>query len=124
MSRSLRTIFLIYAILTFLLGALLFIIPGRSLGIFEWTPIDPLITRLLGAALLAMAVSAVRGYLARQRERVQITIEANLIFCTLGAVGFLRHLLVTDYYPLYVWIICGFLALWAIIWAWILLRRK
>lgn len=123
MSRSLKIFFLIYAIFTFILGAPLLLAPGRFLGLFFWAPIDPLLTRLLGAAFLAMTVGAVRGYLARQRERVQVTIETNLVFCALGAAGFLRHLLTGSYYPLIIWIIFGLLAIWAILWVLLLLRR-
>lgn len=123
MRRSLKIIFLIYAIFTFILGAPLLLAPGRFLGLFIWNPIDPLITRLLGAALLAMTVGATRGYMIRQRERVGVVIETNLVFCALGAAGFLRHLIRGSYYPPIIWIIFGFLVLWAILWAWVLLRR-
>ena len=55
MSRLLNVVLLVHLVVSVLLGALLLIVPGRLLGAVGWAPIDPLISRILGAALLAMA---------------------------------------------------------------------
>jgi hypothetical protein len=77
-SRGLHITFLIHAVVAVVFGVLLLLIPGRSLTLIGWVPetitipnsdlsapgtflVDAIITRLLGAALLAMAFSSFQG---------------------------------------------------------------
>ena len=123
MSRSLKVIFLIHAIVSAVLGVLFLVIPGRFLGLFGWLPIDPIISRLLGAALLALAWGSFRGWRAAEKAQVAILIELEAVFCVLASLGMLRHLLVASY-PWYVWLLlAGFLA-WAIVWIYALADRR
>jgi hypothetical protein len=122
MSRSLKVLFLVHAIMSTVLGVLLLVIPGRLLGLFGWAPIDPLISRLLGAALLALAWSSFRGWRATERRQVAILIEAEAVFCVLACAGLLRHLLVASY-PWYVWGTVVILAAFAIAWIVALVRK-
>ena len=62
MSRGLRITFLIHAVVAVTTGLLLFLIPGRFLAFIAWAPIDPIASRLLGAAMLALAWSSLRGW--------------------------------------------------------------
>ena len=64
MSQSTKYTFLIHAVVAVIMGIPLLIIPGRFLPLFGWTEaaIDPLLTRILGAALLAFAWSSYRGW--------------------------------------------------------------
>ena len=66
------------------------------------------------------------SFLAPEPDQVQMVVTGNLIFTALGAVGFLRHLASTAYYPPVIWTIFAILTVWAIVWAvtWFLLRRK
>jgi hypothetical protein len=122
MSKLLKATFLIQAIIDSVLGALLFIIPGRFLGWIGWTPVEPLLFRLLGAALLAMAWTCVVGFMAKQRSEVKVLIQMQLIFCGLGAVGFLRHLIGFSY-PVIVWATCLSLVAMAVLWAVALIKK-
>jgi hypothetical protein len=115
MSKLIKAIFLIQAIIDVVLGALLFIIPGRFLGWIGWSPIEPLLFRLLGAALLAMAWTCVFGFQAKERGQVKVLIEMQVIFCGLGAVGFLRHLIGYSF-PLAVYVVFAWLAIMAVLW--------
>ena len=56
MSKGLRTAFLVHAVLTLILGLLLFLIPGRFLLLLGWHPIDAVASRLFGAVLLAQVI--------------------------------------------------------------------
>ncbi len=116
MVKTLKVLFLLYAIFTLVLGLPLFLMPGRFLGLFGWAPVDPLLSRLLGSALLAMAFCSFRGYLVADLDKVEMLVSGNLTFTALGAIGFLRHL-VGFYFPFVVWLLFGLLALWAVIWA-------
>jgi len=122
MSKALKFTFLIHAVVALILGALLLIIPGRFLGWIGWAPVEPIINRVLGAALLALAWSSFRGWLATERAQVAILIEMEVAFTVLGCIGVLRHLLFAPY-PLMVWIVFAILALFAIAWIASLLKK-
>jgi len=122
MSKALKFTFLIHAVVALILGALLLIIPGRFLGWVGWTPVEPIINRVLGAALLALAWSSFRGWLATERAQVAILVEMEAAFTVLGCIGVLRHLLF-ERYPAMVWIVFAILALFAIAWIASLLKK-
>lgn len=122
MSKALKMMFLIYVVLAVLLGALLLAMPGRFLGWVGWAPVDPILSRLLGAALLAFAWGSWRGMQATERSPVTTLIEMHLAFAVLGVLGLLRHLLIASY-PLYVWLVFIVLALFAIGWSAFWLKR-
>ena len=115
MSKSLRYTFLIHVVVSLIFGAALLLAPGRTLGLFGWAPIDPLISRLLGAALLALAWSSYRGWGASSYEQVSVLVEMEVIFTVFGSVGLLRHL-IKAWYPWYVWFVFAVLVVFAIAW--------
>ncbi|MBN1666897.1 MAG: hypothetical protein JW862_07400 [Anaerolineales bacterium] len=115
MSRYHKALFSIHTLLAIIVGAPLLLAPGRTLGLFDWTPIDPLITRLLGAALLALAWSSFMGARARERQQVDTLIVMEIIFTSLGAIGWLRHL-VSGAWPPVIWLTFLVLVLLALAW--------
>jgi hypothetical protein len=123
MSKALRTTFLIHAIVAVLAGALMLLIPGRFLKAVGWAPIDPIISRLLGAALLALAWSSFRGWRAAGWVQVAILVELEAAFTILACVGLLRHLLVSRY-PYFVWLQLALFAVFACAWIVFLLRNR
>ncbi len=123
MSKALKTTFLVHAVVAALVGALLLLIPGRTLQALGWAPIDPLVSRLLGAAFLALAWGSFRGWRASQWAQVAILVELEAVFAVLGCVGLLRHLLFSRY-PLMVWLVFAVLLVFAITWLIFLLRGR
>ena len=123
MSKALKYTFLIHAVVAVLFGVPLLIVPGRFLGWFGWAPIDPIISRVLGAALLALAWSSFRGWRATERAQVAILVEMEAVFTVLGCAGLLRHLL-SARYPAMVWMVFAILGIFAIAWIVSLLRKQ
>jgi hypothetical protein len=123
MSKGLKLTFLIHAIVSVVFGALLLIIPGRFLLAVGWAPIDPIISRLLGAALLALAWSSFRGWRATEWVQVEILVEMEVAYTVLGCVGLLRHLLFARY-PFIVWLNLIVLLLFAVAWIVFLARGQ
>ena len=115
MSKTLKVTFLIHAIVAAVFGLLLLFLPGRFLGALAWAPIDPLLSRLLGAALLALGWSSWRGWNARERAEVAVLVEMEVVYTVLGCVGLLRHLLVARY-PFMVWALFIVLLAFAVAW--------
>ncbi len=122
MSKALKTTFAIHAVIAFIFGAPLLIIPGRTLGLFGWQPIDPHITRLLGAAMLALAWSSFLGYRTSDKDLQSALIQMEFIYCALGAIGLLRHILIA-WYPWYFWAIFILLVIFAIVWLYFLWKK-
>jgi hypothetical protein len=119
MSNVRKATFVVWAILTLVVGAALLLAPGRFLGWFGWAPVEPILSRLLGAALLALSWLALRGYVSADRAPAALVAEVQLAFCALGAVGVLRHLTVPAYWPPMVWglfvVLLVFAGLWLLV---------
>ena len=115
MAKWLRVLFPVHAVIALVLGAPLLLAPGRFLGWVGWAPVDPLLTRLLGAALLALAWSSFRGWRAKEWSQVAILVEAEALFAVLSCAGLLRHLL-RAHYTLLVWGPCALLFVFALAW--------
>ena len=109
-SNGLRTTFLVHLVIGAILGIALFLVPGRALNLLGWVPdwvqlpnsdqsipgqtfVDPVVTRILGAALLALAFSSLRGWLgstpARKWSEVALLVELETILNVLGALAIL-----------------------------------
>jgi len=113
--KARKITFLVHTVVAAVTGAPLLLAPGRFLGWIGWAPVDPILSRLLGAALLALAWSSFRGWRAADEAQTTILLELETAFAVLGCVGLLRHLL-TSRYPAMVWITFVVLAAFAVAW--------
>ncbi|MGD8462614.1 MAG: hypothetical protein PVI09_01985 [Anaerolineae bacterium] len=123
MSKALKTTFLVHALIAAASGAVLLLIPGRFLLWLGWAPIDPIMSRLLGAALLALAWSSFQGWRAREWADVATLVQAEAVFTVLACVGLLRHLLFGRW-PLMVWLLFAVFAAFAVAWIVFLVRHR
>ena len=121
MSQVLKIAFLIRAAVGCLFGILLFLVPGRLFVAVNWSPVDPVTSRVFGAALLALAWGSFRGWRAAERSE-PVILEVEAVFTVLGCIGLLRHLLATTY-PVMVWIVFAIMAIFAVTWIVFLLRQ-
>ena len=139
-NNTLRTIFLVHMVISLVLGAALWLIPGRTLEMLGWvqdmvplpdsdlsvpggTFVDGVITRLLGAALVALGYSSYAGWRASSWERISLVVQLEFILCALGFVGTLAGFyLMERSVPLIGWVIAALLLIFTILWGWMLRR--
>ncbi len=136
-SSFLRSTFLIHLIIGGLLGIFIFSIPGRTLTWLGWVEVsvpfpnsdivvpgtffvDATITRLLGAAILALAFSSFLGWRASTWSQVTLLVQTELVFCLLGALTFILGIIISSNRPMpiigYVFIVI--LLVFSAAWAW------
>jgi len=141
-SKGLRNTFLVHTIVSAVLGLGLYVIPGRILVMLGWVPetyevtvggtsvsapgtllVDPVITRVLGAALLALAFASFLGWRAKQYQEVSILVQLELVFCVLALVAFLVRIVTLGLaLPVIGWVVIIILLGFAVAWA-LALRR-
>ena len=111
-----RLTFAIFALVAVLVGAPLLIAPGRFLALWNWAPVDAILSRILGAALLALAWASILGTQATDRQLTRSLVQIEALFCVLATLGILRHLLGGASYPPVLWVAAAILGLFAIAW--------
>lgn len=140
-SQRLRILFIGHAILGAIFGVPLLLIPGRFLVIVGWRPewvqfppewgippeigqaipgttfVDPFLTRILGAALVGLALSSFLGSRASYWGEVKHLVALEGIFSLLAVVAFLIRLPSQNWsMPTAGWIAMVILALFAAGW--------
>lgn len=121
--QGLKIAFLVHLAISLVFGLLLFIIPGRFLRFTDWQPIDPVTSRLLGAALLAMALGDWLCYQATEWEAVAVLLQFHIGYTVLGAIGLLRHLLFVPT-PTSAWVDLAILVIFAAVWIYFFLTGR
>ncbi len=115
MSKLLKLTLIVHIILAVLFGLPLLGMPGRFLGWFGWSPVDPLISRMFGAALLGMGWLDFRTILAGSRQAAQGVIEAGIVFCGLAVAGMLWNMSGSAW-PWYTWTVLAVFVVLAALW--------
>jgi hypothetical protein len=112
-SSTLRTTFLAHWIFGGVLGAAMFLIPGRLLTLLGWvepwvqlpesdlsipgtTFVDAVIVRSLGAALLGLAFASFLGWRAGKWGTVVLLVQTELVYCVLGFLALVSGLFLID----------------------------
>lgn len=141
LAERLRTLFLIHAVVGFVFGAPLWLVPGRTLTLTGWVPemvalpesdlsvpgetfINPVFVRLVGAALLALALSSLLARRARRWEEVSLLVPLELAFTVLGTAAVAMGIFTIDReVPIIGWIMLVILVVFAVAWAAVWWRR-
>jgi hypothetical protein len=89
---SLRTWFRVHAAIDVLAALPLLLFPARALGLLGWTTIDPVATRLCGAALMGIGVASLtvdRHGLAGYRTLLSLKVvwSAAAVFALFAGIG-------------------------------------
>lgn len=123
MSTALKYTFLVHILVAVLFGLPLLLFPGQFLGLFGWAPVDPLLSRVLGAALLANAWSSFRVLRGSNPTTMAVLLEMEIVFTVLSGIGLLRHLLIASYPPM-VWFVFALFVAFAIAWTTLLFSQS
>jgi hypothetical protein len=122
MSKGLKITFLIHAIVALVFGIMLYLRPGSWALLVNWAPFDGDMTRIYGAALLALAVSSWLGYRAKRWEEVRILVLMEITLTVLSTVGELWGLLFR-YTPDFAWVAVVIWVAFAVAWTYFYLRQ-
>ena len=119
MSQGLAILFRLHALVSLLFGLPLLLFPGHLLAALGWAPIDPILSRVAGAAIIALGWSSVRARLTDSPQITLVLIEMDAVFSVIGTLGVLRHLLVSYYLPAVDFlfgVLLAFSAAWIVFW--------
>ena len=122
MSRGLKITFLIHAIVSLVFGAVLYLQPALWATMVKWAPFDGAMTRSLGAALLALAVSSWFGYRAARWDEVRILVLMEIALTVLSTVGGLWGLLFRGA-PAFGWVSVVIWVVFAVAWIYFYVNR-
>jgi len=122
MSRGLKITFIIHAIVALIFGLLLYLQPGLWARMVNWAPFDPILTRVYGAALLALAVSSWFGYRAARWDEVRIIVLMEIALTVLSTIGGLWGLLFRGA-PAFGWVIVFIWMVFAVAWIYFYVNR-
>lgn len=91
-TRGMRALLVVAAVLVFLAGLQLTLFPTRTAEWFSWTIDVPMTAVFLGAAYWSSAVLEVAGARSRTWDRARLTVSPVLVFTVLTLVVTLVHL--------------------------------
>jgi hypothetical protein len=123
MSKGLKITFLIHAIVALVFGIVLYLRPVSWALLVNWTPFDGDMTRIYGAALLALAVSSWLGYRAKRWEEVRILVLMEITLTVLSTVGELWGLLFRNT-PSFAWVAVMIWVAFAVAWIYFYRRQS
>jgi hypothetical protein len=110
-SKGLKTTFLIHFILGGIFGLIYLLIPELWGKLINWTVQEPVMHRMIGAALLGYAFSSWFAYKQTAWETVQIVVQMEIVWTILGALVMIFGLIFADL-PAFGWvnalILCAF----------------
>jgi hypothetical protein len=148
MSPGLRILFLVHAIVAAVVGLPLFIAPGSFLTFVGWRPemvdlppewgipaelglqipgttfVDPVVTRILGAAMIALAISSFLGWRSSNWGEVKNIVVLEVVFCVLSVIAIVFTMVRSNFeMPVFGYVTATIFALFAVAWVWFLWRR-
>jgi hypothetical protein len=85
--KGLKAVFLIHAIFAGVFGLVFLLIPGTFGSLVGSTILEPSTFRLVGAAMLAFAVSSLMAYRESVWGRVKIIVQMEITWTVLGVLA-------------------------------------
>ena len=121
-SNLARYVFLLSFIAKLIFGLWYFLFPESWSALTGW-PTETAAGRLLGAAILVLAVGAIMAYRASSWEQVELYVTMEIVWNILGTIGMLWNY-ATMTLPLAGWVNTGLLALFLLLYLYIYYNAK
>ncbi len=112
--KGLRTWFVVHFIIDIAIGVPLLLAPVYTLSLFGWTEAEPVLTRLVGAALMGIGCES---YLGRHASRDVYHAMLNLKLIWSASAVFSLILSLISGAPAVVWLFLGLFAGFFVVWA-------
>ena len=119
--QGLKTWFVIHFVVDMLFGIPLLFFPHWALGLFGWEHIDPVTSRLVGAALLGIGGESLLGRNS-QRETFQALLNLKIIWAAGAILGI--GLGIKDGASPIVWGVLGIFVIFLVIWIYYRIQLK
>ncbi len=123
MSKGLKLTFLFHGVVATVFGLALLLVPRLLADLASWTPFDPLMTRIAGTALLALALGSWIGFFSAGWDQVRVIVLAEVLFTVVGALAG-AYELVLGHAPVAAIVPTGVLGDFAALWIIFALRDK
>lgn len=111
--RSLRTWFVLHFAVDFVLAIPLLLAPGWLLPLFGWTAVDPITSRLVGAALLGIGGASLLERNADQ-EVFRAMLGLKIIWASAAIVGIALGIFAGG--PPFAWVFIAIFAVFLAVW--------
>lgn len=101
-TKQLKWVFLIHFIAGMVAGIAYFLIPELYAGLLGWTPIEPAIYRLVGAAMIGFAFGSLLAYRDANWVKVKIVVEMEIVWLICADIALIM-VATTGLYPPLMW---------------------
>ena len=122
LSSTAKYIFLLTFIVQIIFGVLFFVAPETWIALTGWVD-EPSTGRILGAAIIALALGGLLAYRKTTWEQVELFVIMQLLYNILGLVGMLWNYF-TMALPMASWLIIGLLALYLVFYLYVYYQAK
>ena len=118
MKKAISVVFLIHAFVALFFGVVLTFLPKIWAEVMSWQPLDTAMTRLVGATMLAFALSSILCFVAKKWEQVRIVVLMEIALTVIGFLVGLYEALFADA-PASIWFNTALYAAFAVAWIWV-----
>ena len=112
MKKGFKIVFMIHFIVSLLLGILMFVLPNIWARSVNWSPVDPVMMRFYGSAMLAFSLGSLLGFLSKTWEQIRILVLIEIVLTVLGFLGALYEALFVGA-PAFIWVPIGLIGAFA-----------
>jgi hypothetical protein len=116
-SKQLNIMFLIHFFVSILFGIVFLIFVEAFVAFIQWPYLDPVVGRLLGAALIGFGATSLLAWRETEWAKVKIVVQMEIVWCAIGSIICLVSVFLFPL-PFFTWIIIIILIFFLIIFAW------
>ena len=121
-SKQLKIMFLVHFFIAVFFGLVFLIFIEGFVSFIGWPSqyLDPVIGRLLGAALIGFASSSLLAWRETQWLKVKLVVQMEIVWCAIGSIVLLVSLFMPTILPLpfFTWVITIVFLFFLIVFTW------